>query len=111
ERLARAWPEGDVLDVAVAVGVNARIASGRRVIARRWPAVAVHPQHFAPQARQVLRQRRLVIVTRGDIEETIRPKVYAAAAVQTSPADSVRRVLERTFRTPLEPLDSILVIF
>ena len=94
ERLARARTEGNVLDVAVTKGVDAGVPSGRRVVARRRPAVAVHAQHFAPQARQVLRQRRLVIVAGGDVEEAIRPEAQPAAAVRAGPAHGVRGVLE-----------------
>ena len=64
------------------------------MVARRWSAVAVHPQHFAPQARQVLRQRRLVIVAGGDVEEALRPEAQPAATVRADPAHGIRGVLE-----------------
>src|SRR5262249_3966370 len=94
KRLARARPEGEALDVAVAVGVDAGGPTGGRRVAQRWLAGAVHPQHFAPEARQVLRQRRLVIVARGDVQEALRSEADPTAAVCPSPAHGVRRELE-----------------
>src|SRR5262249_52116100 len=96
--LARARPEGEALDVAVAVGENARVPAGRRLVVWRRLAVAVPPHDFAPQARQVLRQRRLVIIARSDVEEAIRPEAHPAAAMCASPAYGVRRMLEGDVR-------------
>ena len=53
-----------------------------------------HPQHLAAQARQVLRQRPVVVVAGRDVQVAVGAEADAAAAVGTRAAVGVAYMFE-----------------
>src|SRR5262245_33598944 len=81
-RLTGTRPETDALYVSVTVGVDPRVSARRRVVAGSGRPVAVNANDFAAQPRQILRQRGIVVVAGGDVEEVIGSESDPTTAVR-----------------------------
>ena len=95
ERLSGAGTESDALHIAMAVGVNARVETGRRVVARRGGAGGGYAQHLAAQYGGALRNGAVVIVAGGDVQISVGPEAQPTATVRTGTAVRVTGILER----------------